>query len=86
MLLQFFQFGLVAVGIGFGVEHPHQHVLLVHVPDPDTGGYEVIPREAALKIQERDPQRIVQLNVQTEEAAAEDDPYAAYKIPDDLMW
>ena len=50
------------------------------------GGYEVIPREAALKTQERDPQRIVQLNVQTEEAAAEDDPYAAYQIPDDLMW
>jgi uncharacterized protein YaiL (DUF2058 family) len=24
--------------------------------------------------------------VQTEEAAAEDDPYAAYQIPDDLMW
>ena len=50
------------------------------------GGYEVIPREAALKIQERDPQRIVQLNVQTEEVNAEDDPYAAYQIPDDLMW
>jgi uncharacterized protein YaiL (DUF2058 family) len=50
------------------------------------GGYEVIPREAALKIQERDPQRIVQLNVQTAEAAAEDDPYAAFQIPDDLMW
>jgi len=49
-------------------------------------GYEVIPREAALKIQERDPQRIVQLNVQTEEVNAEDDPYAAYQIPDDLMW
>ena len=50
------------------------------------GGYEVIPREAALKIQERDPQRIVQMNVKTEEVAAEDDPYAAYQIPDDLMW
>ena len=50
------------------------------------GGYEVIPREAALKIQERDPQRIVQLNVQTEEVSTEDDPYAAYQIPDDLMW
>ena len=49
------------------------------------GGYEVIPREAALKIQERDPQRIVQLNTQTEEVDA-DDPYAAYQIPDDLMW
>ncbi len=49
------------------------------------GGYEVIPREAALKIQERDPQRIVQLNIQTEAPDA-DDPYAAYQIPDDLMW
>ena len=49
------------------------------------GGYEVIPREAALKIQERDPHRILLLNTQDEEPA-EDDPYAAYKIPDDLMW
>ena len=46
----------------------------------------MIPREAALKIQERDPQRIVQMNVKTEEVAVEDDPYAAYQIPDDLMW
>ncbi len=49
------------------------------------GGYEVIPREAALKIQERDPQRVVQLNIRTEEPDA-DDPYAAYQVPDDLMW
>jgi len=49
------------------------------------GGYEVIPREAAVKIQERAPERIVLLNVVTEEPDA-DDPYAAYKIPDDLMW
>ena len=49
------------------------------------GGYEVIPREAALKIQERDPRRVVLLNVQTEAPDA-DDPYAAYQIPDDLMW
>jgi uncharacterized protein YaiL (DUF2058 family) len=49
------------------------------------GAYEVIPREAALKIQERDPQRIVLLNVPTEAPDA-DDPYAAYQIPDDLMW
>jgi uncharacterized protein YaiL (DUF2058 family) len=48
-------------------------------------GYEVIPRDAALKIQERDPRRIILLNTPTEEADA-DDPYAAYKVPDDLMW
>jgi len=49
------------------------------------GGYEIIPREAALKIQERDPKRILLLNTQVEEPDA-DDPYAAYVIPDDLMW
>lgn len=48
-------------------------------------GYEVIPRDAALKIRERDPRRIILLNTPTEEADA-DDPYAAYKVPDDLMW
>ncbi|OHC29318.1 MAG: nucleoprotein/polynucleotide-associated enzyme [Pseudomonadales bacterium RIFCSPHIGHO2_02_FULL_60_43] len=49
------------------------------------GAYEVIPREAALKIQERDPQRVVLLNMPTEAPDA-DDPYAAYQVPDDLMW
>mgnify|MGYP003479135580 FL=1 len=49
------------------------------------GGYEVITREAALKIQERDPRRVLLLNTQTEAPDA-DDPYAAYQVPDDLMW
>jgi len=49
------------------------------------GGYEVIPREAALKIQERDARRVVLLNTPTEAPDA-DDPYAAYQVPDDLMW
>ena len=49
------------------------------------GGYEIIPRDAALKIQERDARRILLLNTQTE-APEEDDPYAAYQVPDDLMW
>jgi uncharacterized protein YaiL (DUF2058 family) len=50
------------------------------------GGYEVVPRESAVKIQERDPQRIVLLNSVVEEKEVGEDPYAAYKIPDDLMW
>lgn len=50
------------------------------------GGYEIIPREAALKIQERDERRIVLLNVVSAEVEQDDDPYAAYQIPDDLMW
>ena len=48
-------------------------------------GYEIIPRDVALKIQERDVRRIVVLNIETEEVK-EDDPYAAFQIPDDLMW
>ena len=48
-------------------------------------GYEIIPRDVALKIQERDERRIVVLNIETEEVN-EDDPYAAFQIPDDLMW
>lgn len=49
------------------------------------GSYEMIPRDAALKIQERDPARVLLLNTPTE-APDDDDPYAAYKVPDDLMW
>lgn len=49
------------------------------------GGYEVIPREAALKIQERDPRRVVVLVTATN-TVVEDDPYADYQVPDDLMW
>ncbi|SDT96405.1 hypothetical protein SAMN05216296_0924 [Pseudomonas pohangensis] len=49
------------------------------------GGYEVVSREVALKIQERDARRVVLLNTPTEAPDA-DDPYAAYQVPDDLMW
>jgi len=49
------------------------------------GGYEVVSREVALKIQERDARRVVLLNSATEAPHA-DDPYAAYQVPDDLMW
>lgn len=49
------------------------------------GGYEIVPRDAAVKIQERDSRRVVLLN-ETVEAVDEDDPYAAYQVPDDLMW
>ena len=34
-----FQFGLVVVGVDFVVEHADQQVLLMHIPDPYTGGY-----------------------------------------------
>ncbi len=49
------------------------------------GGYEVVSRDVALKIQERDARRVVLLNTETEKPD-ENDPYAAYQVPDDLMW
>lgn len=49
-------------------------------------GYEIVPAEIARKIQDRDVNSVVVLNQATQDVAAEDDPYAAYQIPDDLMW
>lgn len=49
------------------------------------GRYDVVPRATAERIQERDPKRVVLLNVQSGEPDP-DDPYAAYQVPDDLMW
>lgn len=50
-------------------------------------GYVLIPAKVAAKIAERDAAAIKLLNdpSQTEEIE-EDDPYADYQIPDDLMW
>ena len=47
--------------------------------------YEVIPAVVAEKIMLRDASCIVS-NATTRLEAGEDDPYADYKVPDDLMW
>ncbi len=51
------------------------------------GRYEVVPQAIAEKIQQRNPKRIV-IYTEAEPASAENenDPYAAYQIPDDLDW
>ena len=49
--------------------------------------YEVVPEVVARKIMERDEAAVVVLhdrNAQTD--SDEEDPYAGYEIPDDLMW
>lgn len=46
---------------------------------------ELVPRVVADKIAERDPALVVRVN-KTSTEIDEDDPYAAYQIPDDLMW
>ncbi len=50
------------------------------------GNYELLPAAAARKIMQRDIEAIVLLNEKSQAVVDEDDPYAAYQIPDDLMW
>ena len=47
--------------------------------------YEIIPTLVAEKIQLRDDSRLVLSNKPTE-VPEEDDPYADFQVPDDLMW
>ena len=46
---------------------------------------ELVPRVIADKIAERDAALVVRVN-KSSTAVEEDDPYAAFQIPDDLMW
>ncbi len=48
--------------------------------------YTVIPSSVAHKIQQRDQQTVIEIKVPEKEIAADDDPYADYVVPDDLMW
>ena len=49
------------------------------------GSSELVPRVIADKIAERDPSFVVRVSKTCSEVGA-DDPYAAFQIPDDLMW
>jgi uncharacterized protein len=48
------------------------------------GATELVPKVIADKIAERDPNIVVRVNKSA--VVEEDDPYADFKIPDDLMW
>jgi uncharacterized protein len=49
------------------------------------GATELVPRVIADKIAERDASLVIRINKTGSEIDA-DDPYAAYQVPDDLMW
>ena len=50
-------------------------------------GYELVPAAIADKIAQRDDSAVLVHNTKvSNDAVEEDDPYAAYQIPDDLMW
>ncbi|MEL7290353.1 MAG: DUF2058 domain-containing protein [Pseudomonadota bacterium] len=48
--------------------------------------YVVIPSSVAKKIALRDESVLIEQNAPAEELADEDDPYADFVVPDDLMW
>jgi uncharacterized protein YaiL (DUF2058 family) len=50
------------------------------------GNYEVVPKSVADKIRQRDENYVVVSNTLQANNEQDDDPYAEYKIPDDLMW
>jgi len=49
-------------------------------------GYQAVPAIVAEKIMQRDAEHIVLINDNSNNEIDEDDPYADYQIPDDLMW
>lgn len=54
----------------------------------DGARYELVMAEAAEKVRARDPACVMVRSADeaAEESPAQDDPYAQYKVPDDLMW
>lgn len=52
------------------------------------GRYELIPKLIAEKIQQRNDKRVIlfEQSEQEEQAMDENDPYAEFKVPDDLIW
>jgi len=48
--------------------------------------YDVVPHTVAAKIAERDDTLVLVANKVTEDDTDENDPYADFKVPDDLMW
>jgi len=47
---------------------------------------ELVPRAVAEKIAQRDASFIIENTSEEPNTSAEDDPYADYQIPDDLVW
>ncbi|MET0026332.1 MAG: DUF2058 domain-containing protein [Candidatus Thiodiazotropha sp.] len=48
------------------------------------GNFELVPSDIAEKIRQRNPGVVIDLP--DEQPAVENDPYADYQVPDDLMW
>ena len=63
-----------------------EHIIAGHLAIVCLGeAIELLPKVIADKIAERDPSLVVQIKKTSTEVDA-DDPYAAFQVPDDLMW
>lgn len=60
--------------------------LAITSPNQDNKTFAVIPLGAAEKIRQRDQECFIYIAENTSPEIEEDDPYADYQIPDDLMW
>lgn len=49
------------------------------------GRYELVPKPIAEKIQQRNETRVILID-DAQQSIDENDPYADYQVPDDLMW
>ena len=68
-------------------ERIHKHLMSGRLAIAKLGeGYELVPVPVADKIKQRGAQCIISCEINDEPQLDEDDPYADYKIPDDLMW
>jgi hypothetical protein len=68
-------------------EQAHKHLTSGRLAIVKLGeGYELVPVPVAEKIKQRDGQCIIMCEQTDEPELDENDPYADYKIPDDLMW
>ena len=75
----------------FVSERSHKHLMSGHLSIAKLGeGYELVPKPVAEKIEQRDAQCIISNEHSIEDSHEQsqdlDDPYADYKIPDDLIW
>ncbi len=71
----------------FVSEQIYKHLMSVRLVIVKLGeGYELVPKPVAEKIKQRDADCIINNEQPLEPVADGDDPYADYKIPDDLIW
>jgi uncharacterized protein YaiL (DUF2058 family) len=60
--------------------------LAITSPEQDNKTFVIIPLGVAEKIRQRDQECFIYIAENASKEIEEDDPYADYQIPDDLMW